>query len=49
MFAVTATGLAKFTCCQPEAVSLLKVARREQRAAGAPEVADVGAGVAAPL
>ena len=49
MPALTATGFAKLTCCQPLALSPVKVAASEQRAVAAPEAAGVGARVACAL
>ena len=46
VLAVIATGVAKVACCQPEAVSLVKVAVASSCAGARPEVADMGAGVA---
>ena len=43
--AVTTTGFDKLTCCQPLAVSLVKVAVASKRARGAPQIRHVGAGV----
>ena len=45
MFAVTATGVEKFTCCHPEAVSFAKVAVASELTGAAPQVAYMGAGV----
>ena len=49
VLAVIATGVEKLTCCQPEAVSPLKVAVASSVAGARPEVADVRAGVAGAL
>ena len=45
MFAVIATGVAKFTCCQPEAVSSVKVAVASSWPALVHRLAHVRAGV----
>ena len=49
VLALTATGVAKFTCCQPVAVSPVKVAVASSWPVAGPEAADVGPRVAGAL